>query len=184
MYRISIVPSEEFCDSKEVVSYSDLKLPPLGESDIAIGYRVPPMVERCQRYVWNITAAGGYSSTTATMLAAIHLAATICRLVEFGYTCVTGGRKTRTSKGETRSGEIDDVWHMAPREVDIHNRGTMTSERPGRLTVISEEEHNTGGQVVRRRRMNMSKSSESIISTATSGRSKNVEEMLLECLMP
>jgi hypothetical protein len=184
MYRKSIVPSEEFCDSTEVVSYSDLKLPPLDESDMAIGYRVPPMVERCQRYNWNITAAGGFSSTIATILAATHLAAIICRLVEFGHAWVTFAQESRKLKRERKSGKRNSVWHVPPREVYIHHRGTMTSDRTGRLTAISEEEHNIGGEAVRRRRAHKSKSSESIQSKASSGGTRNVEEMLLECLMP
>ncbi|EAT91949.1 hypothetical protein SNOG_00454 [Parastagonospora nodorum SN15] len=97
--------------------------------------------------------------------------------------CSTWTNEARESRKVKEGGKLDgqeNKWHVTPRDVDIHNRGTV---RSGRLTVISEEEYNSCGDAVRRRRGNKSKSSESGRSKATSGGTKKVEQTLLECLV-
>jgi hypothetical protein len=183
-YHSLITSSENFCDTKEVVSYPDWKLEPLNISQVAVGSRVPSMVERCQRYNWNIMAAGGFSGTVAIILAAIHLAGGTCRLAELCYTSKSLAKENKELKKGTELGEQENKWHASPRDVDIHNRGTVTSGRTGRLTGVSEEEYNTGDETVRSRRANKSQGSESGTSKATCRGSRNVEETLLECLLP
>ncbi|KAH4212932.1 hypothetical protein HBI62_012890 [Parastagonospora nodorum] len=179
-YRTLITPVENFCDSKDVISYPDSDLPPSTTVRVALGFRVPSMAERCQRYSWSTTAAGGFSSTIAAMLAAAHVATVISRVAGLCSTWTNEARESRKVKEGGKLDEQENKWHVTPRDVDIHNRGTV---RSGRLTVISEEEYNSCGDAVRRRRGNKSKSSESGRSKATSGGTKKVEQTLLECLV-
>ncbi|KAF1916631.1 hypothetical protein BDU57DRAFT_449258 [Ampelomyces quisqualis] len=75
-------------------------------------------------------------------------------------------------------------WHVQPRDIDIHARGQAPSERPGRLTVISEEEQSVGGRLTRRRRADHSRSGESGVSRIDLGSQGRREEGFLECLVP
>lgn len=179
-YRTLIAPIEDFCDSKDVVAYPDSDLEPPFPGQIALGFRVFGMGERCQRFTWSITAAGGFSSTVAVILAAVHVGAIICRITGLCYTWAKAAKEARKVKKEDELEGQENKWHVTPRDVAIHNRGTA---RSGRLTIISEEEYNSGGDAVRRRRVNKSKSSEGGRSKVTSGGTKKVEQTLLECLV-
>jgi len=180
-YRTLIAPIEDFCDSKDVVAYPDSDLEPPLPGQIALGYRVFGMGDRCQRFTWSITAAGTFSSTVAVILAVVHVAAMICRITELCYIWTKAAKEVRKVKKEDELDGQESKWHVTPRDVDIHDRGAM---RSGRLTIISEEEYNSGGDAVRRRRGHKSKSSESGRCKVTPGvKKKKVEQTLLECLV-
>lgn len=128
-------------------------------------------LEKCKRYNWNFTAAGGFSSVMASLLATIHLAATFCMLVEIIYSWIYEG---------DRNGK--DGGHDAKSDADMGTRETG-SRTTGRLTALSEEEHGAGSRASTRRRINKSKSSEGEKSKASSSGSSRLEEVLLECLI-
>lgn len=182
-FRNQIGRSDDFCNTDAVVSYPDSILPPVNETYAAIGSRVPSMKERCQRYNWNIIAAGGFSSAVAAILTAIHLAAIISRLAEPCYLLVTITKHKKTEDSAAHLQGDETEWRAPPRDIEIHNRGTATSDRTGRLTAISEEEHNAEGQAARRRRTNKSRSRGSGTSMANAEDYMEVLEMLLECMV-
>lgn len=128
-------------------------------------------LEKCQRYNWNFTAAGGFSSAMASLLATIHLAATFCMLVEIIYSWIyESDRNGKDGRNDAQS------------DADVGTRETG-SRATGRLTALSEEEHGAGSGTSTRRRINKSTSSEGAKSKASSSGSSRLEEVLLECLI-
>ncbi|KAL5117151.1 hypothetical protein ACEQ8H_004976 [Pleosporales sp. CAS-2024a] len=174
-YRKLQPPSMNFCNKVEVVSFSESGLHELDKANPPNGSHAPSMVERCHKYNWNIIAAGGFSSTVAAMLATVHVAALVCKLVEMCSPWVRRGVERGT---RNRLGKYHGQGHetVTPRDVEIHGRGTAISDRTGRLTALSAEEYDTGAGVASRRR--------GAKRSKTSSRKSRSEEILLSCLVP
>jgi hypothetical protein len=104
----------------------------------------------CQRVKVDILTAGTFSSTVAVILAALHLQASICRLAELRH----------IPRQDTKIALHDrDIDIRDRSNIDIHDQGTATSGRRGRLSTISEEEYSIGGQSARKRMRTSKKSS-------------------------
>jgi hypothetical protein len=138
------------------------------------------MIAGCQWLNASITSAGGVASAVAAILAATHVAALVCRLYaacSVWYTALKS--KIQSKNRASPKQDAEPEWHCSPRHVDIQTRYVPASGTAGRLTQISEEEHDAGG--VARRRHHRSKSGQSGTSKASSTKLENV---LLECLVP
>jgi hypothetical protein len=146
-----ISPLLTFCHSYGTLMYPDYRLSEIkGCIDSLDPDKPAPcpkmgMRERCERMNWNIHGAGGFSGAVAGILAAVHLVAILCRVVEMGIVWYELARGRMKMKAERES-----VGREAPRDVDIHARG-RAKKGPGRLTIISEEEHGTGGECTQRK---------------------------------
>lgn len=129
---------------------------------------------KCERYNWNVSAAGYSSSGMAGLLGSFHVGTVLCTLVEVVYSWIWNG----DGKGDDTNSCKD-----APRYVDIRTRTVGSSRTTGRLTAISEEEYGAGSGTSTRRRTNRSNRSDGQQSKASSGVSSRLEEVLLECLV-
>jgi hypothetical protein len=146
--------------------------------------------QRCERYYFNFIVAGCFSSAVAALLVAMHFASLLCRIVEMVY--MVKARLKRKANQDTIQQDQDREaeWHAQPRDIDIHVRGQAPSsvqapsEKPGRLTAISEEEQSIGGTLMRRRRPGTSSSGGSGISRVDFAVQGRREEGFLECLVP
>jgi hypothetical protein len=182
-----ITPLMAFCYTRAVTVYPDWALPKVqGCSDSLnphkpVNCRVVSMRERCERMNWNIHGAGGFSSAIAAILASVHVAALLCRLVEVCFIWYeTAKEKTEEKREEKKKREAK--WEACPRDIDIYTRGA-TKTGPGRLTIVSEEEHDTGGDVTQRRG-NHGDTRGSEQSIMSSEASVTLIDVLLECLVP
>jgi hypothetical protein len=166
-----IVSSNGVCHANAVLEL------PLDAAHAAKQYRLHPR-EICLRANMNIMTAGIFSSTVATILAAIHLAAILCRLAELSYPWTARVKRKNDRDIALHDRDIDIRGRG---KIDIHDQGTATSNRRGRLTTISEEEYSMGGQAVRKRTM-ISKKSRSRSSKARNEISTGPSDVLLELL--
>jgi hypothetical protein len=173
-----IRPRETFCYTVHGLGGANHPRPP-NQSPTEADPKVKLVIARCKWINANITSAGGFASAVAALLAAAHVAALVCRLLEPCFIWVTSLQSKIGKKGAYVEQDADTEWECSPRHVDIHGRHAPASGGPGRLTQISEEEYDAGG--VARRRHYKSKSGESGMSKASSGKLENV---LLECLVP
>jgi hypothetical protein len=179
-----IEPTLVICNTDEVALFPISNLPGISFTDLA-PHRNFSMRERCERYNLNFTIAGGFSSTVAALLVATHLASLLCRFAEMVHVLQARIKQTRARHEMTREqAEEAKEWHVQPRDIDIHVRGQAPSGRPGRLTVISEEEQSIGGTLMRRRRADDSRSGENEIFKTDFGAQRRREEGFLECLVP
>jgi hypothetical protein len=140
VFRSHIGPSYNMCNTAAVVTFHDRPGRSLNVEYETIDKHVLCTRDICKRYNWNIVAAGSFSSTFAAILATMHLTAIVCRLVELAH---AWNRMMKHKGGEHRASglqEKETEWQVPPRDVDIHDRDTASSERTGRLTAISEEE--------------------------------------------
>jgi hypothetical protein len=169
-----IAPRKDFCYTHDNAAYPYWK--PRRADLISSGARQlgHDLGAQCRWYNPSITAAGGCASVVAGLLAATHVAAMTCRLLEPCYVCIAAMqlKKEDKSKATVRQ-DADTEWDCSVRSIDIHRRGVASSAKTGRLTQISEEEHDAGG-VAEGRRGAQSKS----------GESGKLEDVLLECLVP
>jgi hypothetical protein len=165
-----IVSSDKVCHTNAVMEL------PLDAAHTAKQYRLNP-TEICLRANMNIMTASIFSSTVATILAAIHLAAIVCRLAELSYPWITGVKR----KNDPDFALHDRDIALHDQDIDIRDRGTATSNRRGRLTTISEEEYSMGGQTARKRTRTSMKST-SGSSTAGNEISMGPSDVLLELL--
>jgi hypothetical protein len=174
-----IRPREMFCYTPRGLGGANHPRPP-NQSPTEADPKVKPVIARCKWINANITSAGGFASAVAALLAATHVATLVCRLLESCFIWVTA-LQSKIGKKDSASVEQDTETEQqcSSRHVDIHGRHAPTSENPGRLTQISEEEYDAGG--VTRRQHYKSKSGESGMSKANSGK---LEDVLLECLVP
>jgi hypothetical protein len=180
-FLVLVASREEFCYTHSNATYQYRKSPRTDRSSPATHRLVHDIEAQCQWYNSGITSAGGCASAVAALLAATHLAAIAYRLLEPCYVWITAlqSKLRKKSEATTRQDAKTD-WYCSPRNVDIHTRDVLASERTGRWTQISEEEYDAGG-VARRRRMNNSKGEGSETSEASPPKLENV---LLECLVP
>lgn len=184
-YIININPSTAYCGSK--ATKNDPAKP---AKDIAkpkkVNYDPLDQTEQCERMNWHIHIAGGFASAVAALLIAMHLAALGCRIFEVCFMQLKWMRRKRTVRRE------GSVWEQGSqmRDIDIHTRGergTTTSPRStGRLTKISEEEANTGGEVTRRAQDSRSMHSQGVNLKQVEGEGEEgrLDHVLLECLLP
>jgi hypothetical protein len=184
-----IAPLMAFCYTRAVAFYPDWALPRVEgcseslDPEKPANCRIINMRERCERMNWNIHGAGGFSSAVAAILASVHVAALLCRTVEMcviWYVMAKGKVKAKRRKRENMESERD--WEKPPRDVDIHTRDTAKTG-PGRLTIVSEEEHDTGRNVTQRQKKNRN-TTEIEQSTTGSGALGTLGDILLECLVP
>jgi hypothetical protein len=171
-----IAPRKDFCYTHDNAKYPYWK--PRRTNLILSGARQlsNDLGAQCRWYNPSITAAGGCASAVAALLAATHAAAMACRLLEPCYIWIIATQLKRRGKSKATIRQVVETgWDCSPRSIDIHGRGVASSIRTGRLTQISEEEHDAGG-VARRRRSDQSKDSK--------GSSAKLDDVLLECLVP
>jgi hypothetical protein len=177
-------PLIAFCRTSDTLMYPDSNLAKIKgcidslDPDKAVDCPPMGMQERCERMNWNIHGAGGFSGAVAAILAGVHLVAILCRISEMGVVWLElikmGMKKRRV--------ERDSVAQEAPRDVDIHTRG-RAKKGTGRLTIISEEERDTGGEGTQKKDESEN-NSESQQSKTSSGVSGTLGDVLLECLVP
>jgi len=187
-YIITIQPSMAECDRPSYKDYPTDKLTPTRNVPRAtvIFQSSLSMRDRCLRLNWNIHIAGGFASALAALLAATHIVTLMCRLCEGCYLLLERiGCKMEWRINGTVHGVREPSWQHPPRDIGIHARNSHEETRAtGRLTRISEEEINTGGEVTRRRQASNSNSSESETSKSRSSDSGRAEHALLEFLLP
>jgi hypothetical protein len=178
-----IPPLVTFCHTFGTLMYPDSRLPEIKGCIDSLDPDKPapcPKIgtqERCERMNWNMHGAGGFSGAVAGILAGVHLVAVLCRIAEMGVVWFEMARGRMEGRRVVR----ESIGQEAPRDVDIHTRGSA-KKGPGRLTIISEEEQGTGGEGTERGESE--NQSESQQSRTSSGGSGNLGDVLLECLVP
>jgi hypothetical protein len=170
-FAVLVAPSMAFCYSRKAMAYLDRGMSPIYEASQGQHLHGRSMQEICLRYIWNLTAAGGFSSAVAGLLAVAHAAAMVCRFEELCYVWTAWIKQRWKSKVAKLQASRDALARLR-RDVDIHSRAAS------RLTMISEEERNTSGENTTRSQGDESQSNEGSVSSG------KVEETLLECLLP